>query len=144
MCSFTDTKMKKPCIGCPFGRVNNNEKPAPGGSHPFVYLGQARGPFWLPCHMDREYSEQNKWNTANIKQCAGAAIFRENCGKTRRMPTQLLDLPADHELVFSNEGEFYSYYSEMPLHDAHILLTESTLDSFMFAELEKTEAKRLS
>ena len=143
MGNFSEQKMKAPCGGCPFGRLNNNEKPAPGGSHPFIYLGQARGPFWLPCHNDREYIGATS-DPAKVKQCGGAAIFRNNCGKKYSLPKQLLDIPANHELVFSNEAEFYSYYSEMPIHDAHILLTESTLDSFMFMELEKVEAKRLS
>lgn len=143
MSNFTTAKMRKPCGGCPFGRVNNNEKPAPGGSHPFVYLGQARGPFWLPCHNDRQYDGKES-DPAKVKQCAGAAIFRSNCGKKYRLPEQLLDLPADHESVFSNEGEFYSYYSGMPMHDAHILLTDSTLDSFMFMEMEKEEVKKHS
>jgi len=143
MGSFAEKSMKGPCGGCPFGRINDNEKPAPGGSHPFVYLGQARGPFWLPCHNDKQYIGKDS-DPAKVKQCGGAAIFRSNCGKKYSLPKQLLDLPEDHERVFSNEGEFYAHYSDMPLHDAHILLTDSTLDSFMFMELEKSEAKKLS
>lgn len=142
MTKFTQKKMSKACGGCPFARQNNNEKPNPGGSHPYVYLGQTRGPFWLPCHNDKNY-EGKASDPAEVKECAGAAIFRNNCGKAKDLPKKLLDLPEDHEKVFSNEAEFLSFYTEISLQDAKDLLSQEFLDTLLFAELDKFEAMTL-
>ena len=83
--NYSEKKMSKPCGGCPFARVNSNEKPNPGGSTPEVYLGQTRGPFWLPCHKDRNY-EGKKSDPSKVKQCGGAAIFRANTGPRYKLP----------------------------------------------------------
>lgn len=137
---FTEKKMKKPCKGCPFGRINDNEKPNPGGSHPSVYLGQARGPFWLPCHNDRNYDAKDS-DPAVVKQCAGAAIFRANCNTESDNPS-LLKLSEDRELVFSDEAEFFAYYSGMPENDVRRILSRDMLDVFKRIELSKAGVKR--
>ncbi len=140
---FHKTKSKKPCKGCPFKRENNNEKPNPGGSHPFVYLGQARGPFWLPCHADKNYQGKGS-NVATVSQCRGAAIFRSNCDVQYQKPEQLLKLPADKEDVFANEAEFVSHYLsvEMPL--AKDLTDRNSLDRMMYEEITKpSKTKRV-
>lgn len=140
---FAEKKIKKPCKGCPFARVNDNEKPHPGGSPPEVYLGQARGPFWLPCHSDGQYEGKNS-DASKVQQCAGAAIFRANAKQPYKLPDQLLSLEEDHENVFSTPAEFFAYYYGIPLERAQELMTEEALDRFLALELMKQEAKPLT
>lgn len=129
-------------MGCPFKRVNTNEKPNPGGSHPFVYLGQARGPFWLPCHQDKNYEGKGS-DVEKVSQCRGAAIFRSNCNSPYTLPKELLVLPEDKENVFASEAEFLAHYMDAPLEYAQKMLTEKTLDELMYQEInKKSETKR--
>lgn len=140
---FHKTKSKKACMGCPFKRVNTNEKPNPGGSHPFVYLGQARGPFWLPCHNDKNYEGKGS-DTETVSQCRGAAIFRANCDMPYGIPDKLLSLEKDTESVFASEAEFLSHYTDAPLHYCESLLTEEGLDDLMNTEIYgKSDHKRV-
>lgn len=139
---FKETKSKKACMGCPFKRLNTNEKPNPGGSHPFVYLGQTRGPFWLPCHQDKNYEGKGS-DTETVGQCRGAAIFRANCEDQYNLPEPLLKLEKDTEAVFASEAEFLAYYTDIPLEDAESMLTRQALDKLMYQELNKiSETKR--
>ena len=131
---FKETKSKKACMGCPFKRINTNEKPNPGGSHPFVYLGQTRGPFWLPCHKDKNYEGKGS-NVEKVTQCRGAAIFRSNCDMPYKLPDELLKLDKNTEDVFSSEAEFLSHYVGCTIDYAKELLTKDTLDSLMNKEI---------
>lgn len=108
---------KKPCKECPFRRDNTLVGQNPGGSHPFVYVGQTEGPFWLPCHMEKEY-EGKQTDPSLVNQCAGAAIYRANLGISEKMPDQLLKLDADTELVFASHAEFLAHYFKTSLKDA--------------------------
>lgn len=63
---------RSPCGECPFGAATKPK--TTGGAHPFTYLGQVRGPFLLPCHMQIGYAENKKKPTT--LQCSGAAQFR--------------------------------------------------------------------
>jgi hypothetical protein len=108
---------KKPCKECPFRRENNLDGPDPGGSHPFVYVGQSEGPFWLPCHMEKEY-EGKATDPAKVNQCAGAAIYRANIGVAEKMPEQILALDADKELVFASHAEFIAHYLKATVKEA--------------------------
>jgi len=136
-----ETKGKKACGGCPFKRVNNNEKPNPGGSHPFVYLGQTRGPFWLPCHNDKNYVGVGS-DPKLVSQCRGAAIFRANCNTPYELPDRLLKLEQDTNDVFASEAEFLAHYTDSPLHYCESLLTEEGLDGLMKNELTKQSDSR--
>lgn len=127
---FKETKSKKACLGCPFKRVNTNEKPNPGGSHPFVYIGQTRGPFWLPCHQDKNYVGKGS-NIETVSQCRGAAIFRSNCGEEYSKPKELLTLPADTKDVFASEAEFVAFYLGGQKDHWEIVLTKDNLDNIM-------------
>lgn len=137
---FKETKSTKPCNGCPFSRTHkacaaDTNPEYPGGSHPFVYLGQARGPFWLACHMDKNYVGKGS-DPGEVSQCRGAAIFRSNCETQYRRPEELLQLPEDKEKVFSNEAEFASHYlNDLSLEQAEQILTESNLDEIMRQEI---------
>ena len=149
MKNFKETKQKKPCIGCPFKKNNipcstDTDASMPGGSHPFVYIGQARGPFWLPCHMDKNYKGKGS-DPATVSQCRGAAIFRSNCGKPYKLPEPLLDLPRDTENVFEDESAFIKHYLGDEFDDNEIfkLTNKQMLDKMMMHEMnKKSETKR--
>jgi len=139
---FKQTKQTKACLACPFKRVNTNEKPNPGGSSVFTYLGQTRGPFWLPCHQDKNYKGKNS-NVETVSQCRGAAIFRANCDVPYRLPEQLLSLEKDKENVFASEAEFVSHYLDISVETSEKMLTPKLLDQIMNKELDKkSETKR--
>lgn len=107
----TKQQCKVPCSECPFSKTV--EKGALGGSDPMVYVGQIHGPFWLPCHMDKEYDNIDSEPTV-VGQCAGAAIMRANIGADKRMPDALLKLEANTELAFASTSEFVSYHTGVP------------------------------
>tara|TARA_R110000796_G_scaffold181330_1_gene297885 strand:+ start:33139 stop:33579 length:441 start_codon:yes stop_codon:yes gene_type:complete len=131
---FKETKSKKACMGCPFKRLNTNEKPNPGGSHPFVYLGQTRGPFWLPCHQDKNYKGKGS-NTETVGQCRGAAIFRANCNDGIQRPKELLQLEEDKENVFANQAEFVAHYLDEPVEALEQMLIPPVLNAMMYKEI---------
>jgi len=133
---FKETKSKKACMGCPFKRVNTNEKPNPGGSHPFVYLGQTRGPFWLPCHQDKNYEGAGS-NVETVGQCRGAAIFRSNCEPSYIRPPQLLELEQDEKEVFGSEAEFAAHYLGGRELDWSRILTKQALDNIMLEQINQ-------
>jgi len=141
MGKFKETKSKKPCMGCPFKRVNTNEKPNPGGSHPFVYLGQTRGPFWLPCHQDKNYKGKGS-EIETVSQCRGAAIFRSNIGRSELMPEELLRLEKDKENVFADEVEFLEHYLNIPKAVAETNTSEQYLDMMMEHEMKRPSKTR--
>jgi hypothetical protein len=139
---FKETKSKKCCGKCPFKRGLPPTEESLGYSHPFVYLGQARGPYWLPCHQDKNYEGKGS-NVETVSQCRGAAIFRANCGTPYKLPDQLLSLEKDEEAVFGSEAEFLAHYMDAPLEWAKNMLTRQTLDELMHQELnKKSETKR--
>ncbi len=93
-----------PCPQCPWRRdttkppKNNGDI---GGSDVIVYLAQAYGPFWLPCHMSKNY-ELRRVDPSKVTQCAGAAVFRANVDVDYLMPDAMLHLDADTDTVFAS------------------------------------------
>lgn len=119
---------KRMCSSCPFRR---DIKPgALGGSAPEVYIGQAFGPFRLPCHSGKGYYKNPDAKRAlSMPQCAGAAIFRANCGLTEKLSavkagdgSGIHSLPADPHACFVSAAEFLAHHSRVPLHVAESML----------------------
>lgn len=101
--------LQRPCGACPFSR--KCEPGALGGSPMSTYLGQALGPFYLPCHKTVDFSNPDwKREITKPEQCAGAAIFRANIGVDRMMPDALHRLPANRELVFGSFEEMAAHH----------------------------------
>lgn len=102
-----------PCAECPFARHVTPGKL--GGSPIEVYIGQAYGPFYLPWHSDYEPDSRERFDKggAQVRQCAGAAIFRSNIGVAELMPDGMHQLPKDTEKVFATRGEFIAHHSEV-------------------------------
>jgi len=125
-----------PCGGCPFSRAI-----APGelgGGRPETYVGQAVGPFWLPCHCSANY--RGKETVASeVSQCAGAAIFRANIGV--QMPPALLSLPRDTEKVFSTLADFWSHHTKTSRINAVIAMRPSIVRELAERELADANVK---
>ena len=119
------THVKTPCPDCPFSR---SVRPgALGGSPATTFIGQAYGPFILPCHKHCDFNDpQWKAKTINTPQCAGAAIFRANVGVAPLLPDAIHKLPANHEAVFSTAAEFLSHHMMLPLEYAQEVLSTLT------------------
>jgi hypothetical protein len=85
-----------------------------------VYVGQIVGPFMIPCHLHYKGRtvEQIKAVAPEVPQCGGAAVMRANIQIDHQMPRELLRLPADHSLVFSNLAEFLAHHKRISLFSA--------------------------
>jgi hypothetical protein len=134
---------KKPCKECPFSRAI--EPGATGGADPSVYVGQAYGPFWLPCHMDKDYTHATANQKANVlAQCAGAAIFRANVGVEDQMPPWVHQLPADTTLSFASPAELIAHHGKMSLEEAEEFLRAFPPFLLLLIELSKLDERHLN
>jgi hypothetical protein len=136
---------KKPCKECPFRRDNTLPKDGkPGGSPVMTYVGQIVGPFWLPCHSDKNYAGKRS-DTNKVSQCAGAAIYRTNIGVDKKMPEGIFLLPKDEELVFKNHGEFINHFiPNVKVEDANKVIKEFNLEEYhLKLEMENVNVKKL-
>lgn len=127
----------KPCKTCPFLR---SVKPGAlgGGKGPDTFIGQAYGPFWLPCHSSKGYDvndRKTQVNPAN-EQCRGAAIFRANVEVAPLLPKGLLALPTDKELVFGTPAEFLSHHAKISEATATLFLQLSPPAFLAWVELK--------
>lgn len=99
----------KACSSCPF---SNQCPPGQlGGSPVETYIGQAVGPFFLPCHSAKGYKGNNTTLEDGLPQCAGAAILRANIGRDELMPGPLLKLFAGSDShVFDTLEDFVHHH----------------------------------
>lgn len=140
--NFKETKSKKCCGKCPFKKGLPATDETLGYSDPLVYIGQTRGPFWLPCHADKNYNGKGS-NPETVSQCRGAAIFRSNCKTPYELPKELLSLEEDTKTVFANEREFLEHYSDLNERELDNATTQDFLDAMMQYEISKrSETKR--
>lgn len=151
-----DMKLKKPCAECPFRR--DVLPKVTTEVQPLRLIGQAAGPFWLPCHMDKGYGGPGVCEGhGEVQQCAGAATFRANCevsqyqrdytGKeplAALMPPVLHKLPANHDVVFSSPIELLAAFRRISLAEATKLLEEQTPMSLFISETRKQENQVLA
>ena len=100
--------MPSPCIACPFTKTV--EPGALGGSEPETCIGQAYGPFILPCHMACDFDDPEwKAQTVATPQCAGAAAFRAKVGIAPYLPSGIHKLPP-HPNVFEGPVQFLAHH----------------------------------
>ncbi len=102
----------KACKTCPFSRQCPSG--ALGGSRIAVYVGQAIGPFGLPCHSMKDYQGNHEVTCpGNGRECAGASVFRANI-RPMVYPHlgNLLQLPAGSDSnVFTSLVEFIRHHA---------------------------------
>lgn len=132
--------MQAPCNGCPFSRTVTPG--ALGGSSPETFIGQAFGPFLLPCHKTHtrdmyKTDEEFRTQAAHKSQCAGAAIFRANMGLSALMPEGIHKLPQDMDAVFSNPVEFYVHHKRTTVFDAVSQLLRRTPRDLLAEQLAR-------
>ncbi len=124
--------LDKPCAACPFSRSIGTDLKSRGNPDPSVYVGQAYGPFWLPCHRAAGFTEDGRCNVAaDIPQCAGAAAFRANVGVADLLPPAMLRLPPDHVNVFSDGAELIAHHLQIPLEEARLFLKNHPPEKLM-------------
>lgn len=129
--------MRKACAECPFAKTTPCGDT--GGADPGVYIGQAYGPFFLPCHMDPKYYENRR--SPELLQCAGAASFRSNIGVAELMPDSILILPKETERVFATPEELLAHHLKIPLAMAKVFLMVTPPAKLLEEELGKTGMK---
>lgn len=125
---------RKPCRECPFTRSI-----APGftgGADPAVFVGQAVGPFLLPCHMDTRYAEER--HSPELVQCAGAAIYRANIGAADRLPGAMLRCSPDPAAVFTSPAELLAHHRQVALEDAEAELQRTPPGVLLERELARS------
>ena len=105
--------MNKPCSECPFRRDVDPAICASKNSHPASFVGQAFGPFFLPCHKQAAFTA-DACDPA-LAQCPGAAAFRANAGvfDQYRFPPGMLRLPADPVTFFATPEEFLAHHMSL-------------------------------
>jgi hypothetical protein len=124
----------KPCRECPFRRDS-----APGrlgGSPAEVFIGQAHGEFWLPCHLHSAFDDPNWKNDLSKQQCVGAATYRANMCKVPR-GKHLLTAAPDRKEVFALPAEFLAHHKRISLEQAGDELAIITPVDHMISELKK-------
>lgn len=128
--------LKKPCEQCPFAR--HVTPGGTGGTDPSVYIGQAVGPFWLPCHMDPNYQGAGQFVGEDVvAQCGGAAHFRANLGVDSFMPMVLHRRPRDFVTVFATPAELIAHHRQIPLAEAEAFLEAHSLSELLQIEFDK-------
>lgn len=129
-----------PCNECPFRRVST---PGYIGKNvtAAVYVGQAAGPFWLPCHKEEQYNLQNPMESMNrvdqIAQCAGAAHYRANTGVAVLMPNEIHHLPPDRDKVFATPAELLAHHDQVTIEEAEEQLRKTPVTELLAIELAK-------
>lgn len=135
--------LSRPCSECAFSRSSTPGEL--GGSHADVYIGQCYGPFFIPCHMTYEVNDEElRRNLHCTGGCAGAAVFRANCGWDSAMPPGINKLPADHEAVFSSPAEFVAHHLQISVEDAKRRLAKTPPVELLQVELQKAEVRFLN
>ena len=139
------TSCKTPCNECAFRRDSKGGIKTLGGSPPEVYVGQIHGPFRIPCHKHYpKTQDEAEWRASDkvfeIPQCAGAAVFRANVGRSAEVP-EYMHMPADREAVFSSYAEFYSHHKGISLFEAEKQLQVNTPTILLNEQLGKKAAR---
>lgn len=89
---------KQPCMECPWRRVAL--RGWLGNLTIEVFLSHAHSESVMDCHTG-----------TGEHQCAGAAIYRANVCKRTRHPDMVMELPVNHEKVFSSPAEFTNHHT---------------------------------
>lgn len=134
---MTDERPAAPaaCRECPFRRDVDPAICDRFGADPAAFVGQAAGPFLLPCHKGGGFAA-DACDPAN-RPCAGAAAYRANCG-VAGLPPGIPVGPADPAAYFATPAEFLAHHRRIPLAEAAAGLEVLTVADMLFAELCRT------
>ncbi len=133
---------KNPCSGCPFSKTGD---PTKGGTkdpvNPLRLIGQARGPFMLPCHEEPNYMAERQGTTYQLAQCAGGAIYRSNTGIADMFPAAFHILPEDKDKVYGTPAELYAGYTGCSATEADGVLKATPPEVLLQAEMDRQEVR---
>lgn len=129
--------MPAPCACCPFTTNCSPEYMKSKNSTPEQFIGQAYGPFLLPCHMPPSF---DKGEFQEGPQCAGAAIFRANVGVDRLLPEEVGRLPPSDK-AFPTAVAFLAYQKEITLEEAHRQLPAKRIGELVRKELSNQSVR---
>ena len=104
-----------PCIECPWRRDSARGWLGPYAPEKWVEI--AHGEAAIACHItiDKSGPDVASWDQPGLRQCAGAAIYRENVHKLPiNRDIAVADEP-DHEKVFSSPAEFVNHHTRLPI-----------------------------
>lgn len=100
-----------PCKECPWRRAA-----VPGHLGPYsaeTWCRIAHGESAIACHLtikDTDSEGHGDWEHPAMRQCRGAAIFRENVLKSPRNP-EVVTGPTDTQSVFATNDEFIEHHT---------------------------------
>lgn len=95
----------KPCTECPWRRDATPGHLGPHSAQDWIRTAHGENP--IACHLTVRHNDQ-PWS--ELKQCAGAAIFRANICKQPRH-TAVAVLEADTATVFGWDNEFTDHHT---------------------------------
>lgn len=108
-----------------------------------VYVGQAYGPFWLPCHKKSGFDENGRCPVdPKIAQCAGAAIYRANTERTAAMPPGIHALPPS-DLAFRSPVELVMHHYGVGRTVAEAMLATTPPPLLLQMEMQKLTVRRV-
>lgn len=126
------------CSGCPYARATPKSYLDTKGQNGERFVGQAFGPFILPCHMTKDFDQWREKFTGDLNeanpQCAGAAKYRANCGYNH-LPDAIGTLPPDHENVFSSPEELLAHHMGIPIPVAIAYLKDRPVHKMLVHEM---------
>ena len=121
--------------GCPYGRKTDRSYLKERGADVRRFIGQAVGPFLLPCHT---FADKENWPLDVARpQCVGAAMFRDAIGVGDKMPAQLTRAKFDPEHVFGTLAEYLAYHDGCSVESA-----QRKIDRGLVAECFRLEYLR--
>jgi len=100
-----------PCDDCPWRRVATRGWLGPFSAEEWLQI--VHSDIAIACHQTLKGGDG--WDQPGVKQCRGAAIFRENRFKSPRDPAVVTG-PRDTERVFATNEEFLEHHTS-PLAD---------------------------
>jgi hypothetical protein len=129
---------KKPCKECPFNKKANLTKDNLGNSEPEVYLGQLNAPFWLPCHLDKNYKDKES-DINKVSVCIGAGMLRSKLPVKDKFnsPDYTPIIEDNNHHTFDSCADFISHYKSISLEEAEALTTDDMINKYVAKEYFK-------
>ena len=76
-----------------------------------------------------------------VSECHGAAIFRTNIGMAKSMPSGILTLPRNDQLVFGSVAEFYAHHEKITAKEADAILTYDHVEALALHEINNVHVR---
>lgn len=107
----------KPCNDCPWRRTAVEGWLGPYSAAEWLAIAHGESP--IACHktiINVNEDGVGEWDDPAMRQCRGAAIFREHVCKSPKHP-DIVTGPTDPDNVFVSNAEFMEYHTGTPVTD---------------------------